>query len=57
MPDHAFKLSASERQFLVQGIEEGLRADGRSRHDWRAFEVVSATAITDIARFVLFPGK
>jgi exosome complex component RRP42 len=38
------RLSLAERDFLVQGVEQGMRADGRSRHDFRSFEVESGVA-------------
>ena len=32
------KLSAEERSYIVSGIVENFRADGRSRRDFRNFE-------------------
>lgn len=38
------RLSAPERAFLLQGIEHGLREDGRGRHDFRSFELETGLA-------------
>lgn len=38
------RISESERAFIVSGVEEGLRADGRSRHDIRSFDVETGVA-------------
>ena len=38
------RLSASEREFLLRGVDQGLRADGRGRHDFRSFEVETGLA-------------
>lgn len=38
------RLSATEREFLLRGVDQGLRADGRGRHDFRSFEVDTGLA-------------
>ena len=38
------RLSAPERAFLLQGIEQGMREDGRGRHDFRSFELETGLA-------------
>ena len=43
-PAAAMRLSSSERDFLLRGVEQGLRADGRGRHDFRSFELETGLA-------------